>query len=91
MRVGDRVAGERRQAGQHFVEHAAERPDVGPLVDRLAARLLGTHVRRGAEQSRPRVVAADRDVGDCATIGRGSPPASALASPKSSTLTSRRA
>ena len=28
-------------AGQHLVEHAAERPDVGALVDRLAARLLG--------------------------------------------------
>ena len=27
-------------AGQHLVEHAAERPDVGALVDGLAARLL---------------------------------------------------
>src|SRR5262249_353618 len=30
--------------------YAAERPDVGALVDWLAARLLGTHVRRRAEQ-----------------------------------------
>ena len=40
---------ERRSPGQHFVEHAAERPDVGALVDRLAARLLGAHVGRGAK------------------------------------------
>ena len=31
------------------IEHAAERPDIGALVDRLAARLLGAHVRAGAE------------------------------------------
>ena len=40
---------ERRAAGQHLVEHAAERPDVGPLVDGLPARLLGAHVGGGAE------------------------------------------
>ena len=38
-----------RASGQHLVEHAAERPDVGPLVDRPAARLLRRHVGRGAE------------------------------------------
>ena len=31
--LGDAVAAERRRAGQHLVEHAAERPDVGALVD----------------------------------------------------------
>jgi hypothetical protein len=30
-------------------KHAAERPDVGTFIDDLTSRLLGTHVRRGAE------------------------------------------
>ena len=30
-----------RRAGEHLVEHGAERPDVGALVDRLSARLFG--------------------------------------------------
>ena len=37
MRVGDGVARERRAAREHFVEHAPERPDVRPPVQRLAA------------------------------------------------------
>ena len=37
------------RACQHLVQHAAERPDVGALVDRFAARLLRAHVRGGAE------------------------------------------
>ena len=32
---------ERASACQHLVEHAAERPNIGTLVDRLAACLLG--------------------------------------------------
>ena len=48
-RVGDAVAGEDAPAGQHLVEHAAEGPDVGALVHRPAARLLGAHVGRGAQ------------------------------------------
>ena len=48
-RVGQRVARERPTAGQHLIEHAAERPDVRALVDRLAPRLLRTHVGRGPQ------------------------------------------
>ena len=48
-RVGERRAAERRPAGQHLVQHAAKRPDVGLRVHALPARLLGRHVRRGAE------------------------------------------
>ena len=50
-RVGDRVAVERAPARQHLEQHAAERPDVGALVDRLPARLLGAHVGRRAENA----------------------------------------
>jgi hypothetical protein len=37
-------------ACQHLPEHDAESPDIGTLVHRLAARLLGRHVGGGAEQ-----------------------------------------
>ena len=47
--VGDVVAGEQALAGEHLEQHDAERPDVGALVDGPAARLLGRHVGRGAE------------------------------------------
>ena len=46
-------AGERGAAGQHFVEHAAERPDVGTFVDRPAPRLLRDSCRRRCRGSRP--------------------------------------
>ena len=39
-----RVGGERRFAGEEFVDHAAEAVDVGADVERLAADLLGRHV-----------------------------------------------
>ena len=51
--VGDGVPGEERPAGQHLPQQHAEGPHVGPLVDRLAPRLLGRHVGRGA-QDHPR-------------------------------------
>jgi len=42
--VGDVVgAGERVGAGQHLVEHHAEGPDIGALIDGPAARLLRSH------------------------------------------------
>ncbi len=66
---------ERTPAGEHLVQHGAEGPDVRTLVDDLPARLLGTHVRRGAEnhpgvRHRGRVIVGDVDMfGDRA--GRG--------------------
>lgn len=38
-----RFAREQPLAGQDLVENDAERPDVGPLVRRLALGLLGSH------------------------------------------------
>src|SRR5262245_46721617 len=35
---------------KHLVEHAPERPNVAAPIDWLAPSLLGTHVRRRAEQ-----------------------------------------
>ena len=51
-RVGGRLAGKRRPRRQHLVQHAAERPDVGALVHRLAPGLLGAHVGGGARNHR---------------------------------------
>ena len=48
-RVRDRLPRECDAAGQHFVHHAAKRPDVSPLVDRFPARLFGTHIGRSPE------------------------------------------
>ena len=45
------LAVERDVAGQHLVEHDAERVDVGLAVDVVAERLLGGHVVRGAEHA----------------------------------------
>ena len=47
--VGDIVAGKGALAGEHLEEHAAERPDVGAFVDRLALRLLRAHVGGGPD------------------------------------------
>jgi hypothetical protein len=48
-RVADVVALKDARRGQHFEEHAAERPDVGAFVDRLPACLFRRHVRGCAE------------------------------------------
>ena len=55
-RVRDRVTGKGDAPGQHLVEHAAERPDVGALVDRLPARLLAGSCRPPCRESRPACV-----------------------------------
>jgi len=47
-RVGG-VAGEWHPAGRHPVEHAAEAEQVAALIDLLAGRLLGSHVRWRAD------------------------------------------
>ena len=52
--VGDRVAGEWGATREHFVEHAAERPDIRPPVQRLATRLFGAHVCRGTQDESAR-------------------------------------
>jgi hypothetical protein len=40
------AAVERPLAGQHLVQDAAKRPDIGTPIHRFAARLFRTHVRR---------------------------------------------
>src|SRR6187200_411168 len=47
--VGNIVSLEQPASGEHLVEHAAERPDVRPPIDDLAARLLRAHVAGGAQ------------------------------------------
>ena len=44
-----RVAPERARAAEHFVEHAAECKNVGAMIRRFAAHLLGRHVGRRAQ------------------------------------------
>ena len=65
------VAGERHDAGEHLVEHDAERVDVGAGVDREALRLLGRevgggpHDRAGAGEAVAGAVGpGDAEVGD---------------------------
>ena len=48
--VRNSAAREGHLSGEHFVQDAAERPDVRALVDRLPPRLFGTHVRRRPQQ-----------------------------------------
>ena len=86
QRVRAGVARERDAAGQHFIQHAAERPDVRALVDGLTARLFGAHVgRRAHDRSLTRSVVSDRR--HCDQIGAAESPVVAFARPKSSTLT----
>src|SRR5262245_55102892 len=49
--VAHRLAVEGELSSEALVEDAAEGPHVDALVDRLAAGLLGRHVRRRAEQA----------------------------------------
>ena len=49
QRVREILARKGPLAGEHLEEHYPERPDDGALIDRLATRLLRTHVGRGAE------------------------------------------
>jgi len=44
------VAVEREAAGEHLVEHGAERPEVRSAIGLVAANLLGRHVSDGAER-----------------------------------------
>ena len=47
----DRLAGERRPAGQHLVEHTAEGVDVAAAIERgFPSHLFRAHVRGGAQQ-----------------------------------------
>lgn len=48
-RLGGTRPGEWRCARQHLVQHHAERKDVAPRIDRLAARLFGRHIGDGAK------------------------------------------
>ena len=47
--IADRIALEDTLARQHLQQDNTEGPDVGPPVDRRAARLLGAHVGRRAQ------------------------------------------
>ena len=76
-------------ARQHLEQHAAERPDVGALVDRLAARLLRDSCRRRCRGSRPRRSRAT-SASATSTVQpdrRASADSSVFARPKSSTFT----
>ncbi len=56
-----RITNERWLAGEHFVQHAAQRVHVGAGVDLLTARLFGGEILRGADHG--------RGLGDVAGIG----------------------
>src|SRR5882672_4547140 len=47
--VGDCFVAKGLMAGQHFEQNTSESPDVGSLVDGLAARLFGAHIRRSSD------------------------------------------
>ena len=67
------VAVERHRPGEHLVEDDADRVDVGLRADRVALRLLGREVLRGA-QDRPRLRhvrrarPGDAEVGDLRAV-----------------------
>jgi hypothetical protein len=69
--VSDTV--KRHTSRQHFIDDAAECPDVRAFVDRLAARLLRAHVR-GCAQNHAFARIADRErlreIGGRSAVGR---------------------
>ena len=76
--VSDTSSPSNARRREHFVEHAAERPDVGALVDRLAARLLRRHVGGRAEdharlRHRGVVIVGDLDIAGDAPARAPSP------------------
>ena len=75
--------GERPFAAEHFEEHAAKRPDVGALVDRLPAGLFRAHVRGGPDDGASRVASPVR----VDTEGATAASSTAFARPKSRTFT----
>ena len=58
--VGGGAPPERRESGQHLVEHRPQTEDVRAMVDAKAARLFGRHVPDGPHHRRSRL-AVDRD------------------------------
>ena len=85
-RIGDRLAHEQPLAGEQFMHHHAERPDVGALIGRLAFGLLGSHVACGAE-NHPACVAFMLMVGDSSGFPLAGMRPFTFASPKSRTFT----
>ena len=90
---GDRVqrveggrAGEGQLAGDHLVEHDAEREDVAAVVDRLPAGLLRAHVAQGAEDEAGLGLGERLHVGDALRRPRGAVGSRSLARPKSRIL-----
>ena len=73
-RLGRRVAPERAPAGEHLVEHGAEREQVRARVDRLAAHLLRRHVADRAEHDAG-VGDRRRTVSVAPSLARGQPSA----------------
>ena len=78
---GDRARpGEGQLPGEHLVEHAAERVEVGARVDRPAGDLLGRHVLGRAEDREARLRAL-------VSAARPASVSAAIATPKSSSFT----
>ena len=85
-RVRCRLAAKWAATGEHLVKHASECPDVSPLVHRLAACLLGAHVRHRAKNHACARTSQTVIVGEFDRSG-GTPSLASFARPKSRTLT----
>ena len=84
-RVGGRGALERHLPGQHLVQHRPEREDVGAVIERQAAHLLGRHVWRRSEDRPGRSRLPQR--GRVAASSAGAAAARTFAKPKSRIFT----